>query len=217
MYLFALASIAGALAVALARNTVLAAAALMGTVGASAVLFWLWQAPWLAAAQLFGFGALVGGVFHVAYWQSQAQVKAGPSDRRLYWASLVLLLCLILLVRVLAGSEWGALLLAQPLSFGLGHALGLGAALLSIGLYGAVIQRDGIRAWMSLEVALVAAVLNLVAFGHFLHPQAAGEGSLVLSVMGLGVAQALVGMVLLRALFVRRETVDLEAFDEVKG
>ncbi|MNY27759.1 NADH-quinone oxidoreductase subunit K [compost metagenome] len=125
-------------------------------------------------------------------------------------------LCVILLVRVLAASEWGSLLLAQPLVFGLGHSLGLGAVLLAIGLYGAVTQRDGIRAWMSLEVSLVAAVLNLVAFGHFLHQQA-GVGGLVLSIMGIGVAQALVGMVLLRALYVRRETVDLEAFDEVRG
>lgn len=217
MFLLALASVAGALGVAFAPSTVIAAAALTGMVASNAALFWLWQTPWLAAAQLLGYGAMVAGIFHVAYWQSHRPTLEKPRDGRLYWASLLSLLFLILLVRVLGGSAWGSAALAHPLTFDLGHSLGAAAALLVLGLFGAVTQRDGIRVWMSLEVALNAALLNLVAFGHFLHPQRAGGSGLTLAVMGIGVAQALVGMRLLRALFVRRDTMDLEAFDEVRG
>lgn len=215
MFLFALAFIAGALGVTFAPGTVIAAAGLMGMVATNAALFWLFDANWLAALQLFGYGALVAAIFHVAYWQSDRQPAPKPEDRRVYWASLLSVLFFVLLLRVLGGSEWGSTFLAAPAAFGLAHALGLGALLLVLGLYGAISQRDGIRVWMSLEVALNAVLLNLVAFAHFIHPEVPGARGLAVVVMAIGVAQALVGTILLRTLFLRFHTQDLEALTEV--
>lgn len=217
MFLFALASVTGALGVTFAPGTVIAAAALMGMVAANAALFWSFQAPGLAAAQLLAYGSSVALVFHVAYWRSQARASEKAHDRRRYWAALVMVLCFILILRVLGASAWGSALFAMPVSFSLAHALASAAALLALGLFGAMTQRDGIRIGLSLQVALNAVLLNLAAFGHYLHPHATGGVGFTIAAMAVGAAQALVGMGLLRRLFVRCDTMDLEAFDEVRG
>lgn len=214
MVLLALVAMAGALGVALAPGTILAAAALLGLVAANAALFWSLGAPGLAAAQLLGYGAAIALVYHLAYWRNQPVAAAAVPPGRRYWGALVMTLAFILLVRVLGASEWGQTALASPLAFGLGHALALGAALLAIGLFGAVSQRDGIRAGMALQVALNAILINMVAFSHFLPASAGGFG---IAVMGIGVVQALLGTILLRRLATRCGTVDLDAFDAVRG
>jgi len=50
-------------------------------------------------------------------------------------------------------------------------ALAVGAALFAVGLYGALSQTNMVMIMMGVEMMLCAAMVNLVAFWRFLHPE----------------------------------------------
>jgi NADH-quinone oxidoreductase subunit K len=98
---------------------------------------------------------------------------------------------------------------------GPGHYLVLSAILFTIGTVGVLTRRNAIIVFMSIEIMLNAANLALVTF-------AAARGDLagfvmVLLVIAVAAAEAAVGLAIIVAMFRHRETVDVEAFNLLRG
>ncbi len=93
----------------------------------------------------------------------------------------------------------------------------VGAVLFGIGLYGAFSQTNLVMIMMGVEVMLGAAMLNLVAFWRFLHPQAFSGQMFVLIVMTVMALEAAVGFGLATARFRAKGSVEMEEAAELKG
>ena len=64
-------------------------------------------------------------------------------------------------------------------------ALGVGAGLFGVGLYGALSQTNLVMIIMGVELILAAALVNLVAFWRYLHPDEPAGQMFVLIVMAV--------------------------------
>ena len=96
-------------------------------------------------------------------------------------------------------------------------ALMIGAILFGIGLYGALSQTNLVMIMMGVELMLGAAMVNLVAFWRFLHPEAFEGQMFVLIVMTVMAVEAAVGFGLGTARFRARGSVEMEEAAELKG
>ena len=96
-------------------------------------------------------------------------------------------------------------------------ALVVGAALFGVGLYGALSQTNLVMIMMGVELMLGAAMVNLVAFWRFLHPEAFEGQMFVLIVMTVMAIEAAVGFGLGTARFRARGSVEMEEAAELKG
>jgi NAD(P)H-quinone oxidoreductase subunit 4L len=96
-------------------------------------------------------------------------------------------------------------------------ALVVGAALFGIGLYGALSQTNLVMIMMGVELMLGAAMVNLVAFWRFLHPDAIEGQMFVLIVMTVMAIEAAVGFGLGTARFRAKGSVEMEEATELKG
>lgn len=101
------------------------------------------------------------------------------------------------------------------MSVGPGHYLVLSAILFTIGVAGVLTRRNAIVVFMSIEIMLNAVNLAFVTF-------AAARGDLagfvmVLLVIAVAAAEAAVGLAIIVAMFRHRETVDVEAFNLLRG
>ncbi len=96
-------------------------------------------------------------------------------------------------------------------------ALAVGAALFGIGLYGALSQTNLVMIMMGVELMLGAAMLNLVAFWRFRHPDVAAGQLFVLIVMTVMAIEAAVGFGLATARFRAKGSVEMEEAAELKG
>jgi len=85
-------------------------------------------------------------------------------------------------------------ILHSPL--GLPHVLTLAAALFALGLFAALAHRSFLRILMGLELMLLAAMLNLVAFTSYLHPEGLQGHAFTLLLILLAIAQLAVGVAL---------------------
>ncbi|MGA8941408.1 MAG: NADH-quinone oxidoreductase subunit NuoK [Thermoactinomyces sp.] len=95
--------------------------------------------------------------------------------------------------------------------------LALAAILFCIGLYGVLTKRNAVIVLFSVELMLNAANLNLVAFSKFgLYADIAGQIFSLFSIT-VAAAEAAVGIAILIALYRRRQTVDVDRFDTLKG
>jgi NADH-quinone oxidoreductase subunit K len=79
------------------------------------------------------------------------------------------------------------------------YYLALSAALFTIGVVGVVVRRNPLVMFMSIELALNAANLALVAFGHR-HGSADGP-ALVFFVMAVAAAEVAVGLAIIVVVF----------------
>ncbi|MEM9971389.1 MAG: NADH-quinone oxidoreductase subunit NuoK [Pseudomonadota bacterium] len=96
------------------------------------------------------------------------------------------------------------------------HTLALSATLFAIGLFGVFHQRrSALGVLVSVEVMLLAAVVNLVAFSSFL-ADVSGH-VLAIFVLLVSVGHAAVGIALLMCFFKARGTADLESGRVMKG
>lgn len=93
--------------------------------------------------------------------------------------------------------------------------LTLSAALFSIGVYGFLTRRNVIIMFLSLELMLNAANLNLVALGHYLTDLRGPV--LTFFVIAVAAAEAAIGLGLVVALFRNRRTVYADELTELKG
>ena len=93
----------------------------------------------------------------------------------------------------------------------------IGAALFGVGLYGVLSQTNLVMIMMGVELMLAAALVNLVAFWRFLHPDVyAGQmfSLIVMTVMALEMA---VGFGVATARFRATGSVEMEEAAELKG
>jgi NADH:ubiquinone oxidoreductase subunit K len=93
--------------------------------------------------------------------------------------------------------------------------LGLSAVLFVVGVYGLLTSRNGIKVLMCIEILLNSANLNLVAFAAY-HRNALGYVMAMFSI-GLAVAEAVVGLSILIALFRLKRRIDVDWLRLLKG
>lgn len=96
------------------------------------------------------------------------------------------------------------------------HFLILGAVLFSIGLFGALTRRNSIGILMSIELMLNAANINLVAFNKFLgSPDGLGQ-IFALFVIAIAAASAVVGLILVIAVYRNMKTIFADEINLMK-
>lgn len=100
---------------------------------------------------------------------------------------------------------------------GLYVALAVGALLFGIGLYGALSQTNLVMIMMGVEVMLGAAMVNLVAFWRFLHPETFSGQMFVLIVMTVMALEMAVGFGVATARFRAKGSVEMEEARDLKG
>ena len=96
----------------------------------------------------------------------------------------------------------------------------LAAAMLCIGLFGALARRNAVAILMGVELMLNAVNINLVAFWRYVKPSApawdlAGQ-IFALFVVTLAAAEAAIGLALILAIYRSRDTVNVEDVDLMK-
>lgn len=96
-------------------------------------------------------------------------------------------------------------------------ALLTGAALFGIGIYGALSQTNLVMIMMGVELVLAGALVNLVAFWRFLHPDNHAGQMFVLIVMTVMALEMAVGFGVAIARFRVRGSVEMEEARELKG
>jgi NAD(P)H-quinone oxidoreductase subunit 4L len=96
-------------------------------------------------------------------------------------------------------------------------ALFVGAVLFGVGVYGALSQTNLVMIMMGVEIMLGGAMVNLVAFWRFLHPEAYSGQMFVLIVMTVMALEMAVGFGVGTARFRSRGSVEMEEAKELKG
>lgn len=96
-------------------------------------------------------------------------------------------------------------------------ALFTGAALFGIGMYGALSQTNLVMIMMGVELILAGALVNLVAFWRFLHPDSYAGQMFVLIVMTVMALEMAVGFGVAIARFRARGSVEMEEAQELQG
>lgn len=84
----------------------------------------------------------------------------------------------------------------------------ISAVIFTIGSYGIITQRSGIKILMSIELMLNAANINLVAFSSF-NNDASGQVFALFSI-AIAAAEAAIGFAILVALFKVKDTINLD-------
>ena len=99
---------------------------------------------------------------------------------------------------------------------GLTSYLTLGAILFSISVAGIFLNRKNIVVLlMCIELMLLAANINFIAFSHYLN-DSAGQ-VFVFFILTVAAAEAAIGLAILVTLFRSRHTIDVEDLDALKG
>ncbi len=99
---------------------------------------------------------------------------------------------------------------------GLTSYLTLGAILFAISVAGIFLNRKNIVVLlMCIELMLLAANINFLAFSHYLN-DSAGQ-VFVFFILTVAAAEAAIGLAILVTLFRSRRTIDVEELDALKG
>jgi NADH-quinone oxidoreductase subunit K len=93
----------------------------------------------------------------------------------------------------------------------------IGAALFSIGLFGALARRNVLGILIGIELMFNAANINFVAFNRYLHPGEPWGQGFAIFVIALAAADAVVGLALVLAMYRNFKTVLAEKLDLLKG
>ena len=96
-------------------------------------------------------------------------------------------------------------------------ALITGAALFGVGVYGALSQTNLVMIMMGIELILAGAMVNLVAFWRYLHPDNPAGQMFVLIVMTVMAIEMTVGFGVAIARFRAKGSVEMEEATELKG
>ncbi|MDQ4127640.1 MAG: NADH-quinone oxidoreductase subunit NuoK [Actinomycetota bacterium] len=96
-------------------------------------------------------------------------------------------------------------------------ALVVGAVLFGIGLYGALSQTNLVMIMMGVEVMLGGAMVNLVAFWRFLHPEAYSGQMFVLIVMTVMALEMALGFGVGTGRFRAKGSIEMEEAQDLKG
>ena len=96
-----------------------------------------------------------------------------------------------------------------------GHYLVVSALLFTIGTVGVLTRRNAIVVFMGIELMLNAVNLSFVTFAVSMGDL---EGLVtVLIVIAVAAAEAAIGLAIIVAMFRHRETVDVDAFNVMRG
>ncbi|WP_005036138.1 NADH-quinone oxidoreductase subunit NuoK [Holophaga foetida] len=87
--------------------------------------------------------------------------------------------------------------------------------LFSIGVAGVLIRRNALIILMCVELMLNAANLNLIAFAR--HSGTVAGQAFALLVMGLAAAEVAIGLALVVALYRKKDTVQVDGINLLKG
>ena len=93
----------------------------------------------------------------------------------------------------------------------------LAAALFCIGIFGVVARRNAVAVLMGVELMLNAVNINLIAFWRYTGLNQLVGQAFAVFVITVAAAEAAVGVALFIAIYRQRNTVDVEALDEMKG
>jgi len=96
-------------------------------------------------------------------------------------------------------------------------ALVTGAALFGVGIYGALSQTNLVMIMMGVELILAGAMINLVAFWRYLHPDNPAGQMFVLIIMTVMAIEMAVGFGVAIARFRARGSVEMEEAVELQG
>ncbi len=96
-------------------------------------------------------------------------------------------------------------------------ALITGAALFGVGVYGALSQTNLVMIMMGIELILAGAMVNLVAFWRYLHPDNPAGQMFVLIVMTVMAIEMTVGFGVAIARFRAKGSVEMEEATDLKG
>lgn len=91
------------------------------------------------------------------------------------------------------------------------------AALFAIGLYGALSQTNLVMIMMGVELMLAGAMVNMVAFWRYLHPEAYSGQMFVLVLMTVMALEMAVGFGAGTARFRAKGSVEMEEAVELRG
>ena len=95
--------------------------------------------------------------------------------------------------------------------------LAIGAAMFGIGLYGALGQTNTIMVIMGVELMLGAAMLNVVGYLRYSHPDGTSGAFLVLAIMTLMAVEGAVGFALVVSVFRNRRTAEIDDLTDLEG
>ncbi|HHI93678.1 MAG TPA: NADH-quinone oxidoreductase subunit NuoK [Gammaproteobacteria bacterium] len=96
-------------------------------------------------------------------------------------------------------------------------ALITGAALFGVGIYGALSQTNLVMIMMGVELILAGAMVNLLAFWRYLHPDNPAGQMFVLIIMTVMAIEMAVGFGVAIARFRAKGSVEMEEATELKG
>ena len=96
------------------------------------------------------------------------------------------------------------------------HYLAVGAILFVIGLIGFVTRRNLIVMFLCTELMFQGVVINLVAFGRALNNDLGGQ-AFTIFVLVIAAAEASLALGLVVLLFRQKNTLDADAWRELKG
>jgi NADH-quinone oxidoreductase subunit K/NAD(P)H-quinone oxidoreductase subunit 4L len=92
----------------------------------------------------------------------------------------------------------------------------VGAILFAIGVYTVVAQRAAVMILMGVEVLLNAIGLNVIAFWRFTAPEDYSAQIFAILIITIGAVEMAIGLALVLLLYHQRQTVQIDAFSELK-
>ena len=93
----------------------------------------------------------------------------------------------------------------------------VGAVLFAIGVYAVIAQRSAVMILMGIEVLLNAVGLNLIAFWRFVNPGDYSAQIFTILIVTVGAVEMGIGLAIMMLLFRNRQSVQVDAYDELKG
>ena len=92
----------------------------------------------------------------------------------------------------------------------------VGAILFAIGVYTVIAQRAAVMILMGIEVLLNAIGLNIIAFWRFTAPTDYSAQIFEILVITIGAVEMAIGLALVMLLYRQRQTVEVDAYAELK-
>lgn len=92
----------------------------------------------------------------------------------------------------------------------------VGAILFAIGVYTVIAQRAAVMILMGIEVLLNAIGLNIIAFWRFTAPTDYSAQIFAILIITIGAIEMTIGLALVMLLYRQRQTVEVDAYAELK-
>ena len=93
----------------------------------------------------------------------------------------------------------------------------LGAALFSLGMYGAVSKKGAVQVLMSLELMALAVNINVIALSRFVTPRTMDGWFFAIFAMVVSASEVGLGLALILAIYRRSSGSEVTGLSELKG